>query len=127
MERKILIDTHVALWLTEGAQERFSERAKKLLRSLEINISPISLLELSLLFEIKRIKLTAEEIIHILKETIGLKIIDDSFEAISKAAISISWTRDPFDRLIVTQAKVKNLQLITKDQHILKHYKKAVW
>ncbi len=37
------------------------------------------------------------------------------------------WTRDPFDRLIVSHAKLKSATLITKDPHILKNYIKAVW
>ncbi len=127
METKVLIDTHVALWLLEGAADRLTERVKKLLNSSEVNISPISLLELSLLFEIQRVKLPPEEVIQILQDSINLKILDDSFEVINRAAIAVKWTRDPFDRLIVSQAKIRNMKLITKDRQILENYTHATW
>lgn len=127
METKVLIDTHVALWLLEGAVDLLTERAKKILNSSEVNISPISLLELSLLFEIQRVKLPPEEVIQILQDSINLKILDDSFEVINRAAIGVKWTRDPFDRLIVSQAKIRNMKLITKDRQILENYTHATW
>ncbi len=37
------------------------------------------------------------------------------------------WTRDPFDRLIVANAKAANASLVTKDERILKNYSRAVW
>jgi PIN domain nuclease of toxin-antitoxin system len=41
----------------------------------------------------------------------------------------VSWTRDPFDRLIVAQARCtrRSIALITKDRLIRRHFKGAVW
>ena len=41
--------------------------------------------------------------------------------------LGITWTRDPFDRIIVAQAKIRNSALVTRDREIRLHYSKAVW
>jgi PIN domain nuclease of toxin-antitoxin system len=41
--------------------------------------------------------------------------------------LDLSWTRDPFDRLVVSQAALADSILITRDRLILEHYPKAVW
>lgn len=42
-------------------------------------------------------------------------------------AISMDFTRDPFDRLITAHAALDNNLIITKDRRILKNYPGAVW
>ena len=42
-------------------------------------------------------------------------------------SVKETWTPDPFDRLIVAQARLLDASLITKDELIHKHYKKAIW
>ena len=37
------------------------------------------------------------------------------------------WVRDPFDRLIVAQAIANEAPLVTKDEKIRRHYRRAVW
>jgi len=41
--------------------------------------------------------------------------------------VSSEWTRDPFDRLIVAHAAANDARLLTKDEKIRRHYKRAVW
>jgi len=60
-------------------------------------------------------------------DRIGLKVCDKSLNTIVSGALNLSWTRDPFDRIIVANASVNNDILVTKDQNILKNYKKAMW
>ena len=62
-----------------------------------------------------------------LAETLGLRICDLPFRTIVDQALAESWTRDPFDRLIVANAKAAGAALITKDQRMHEHYKRAVW
>jgi PIN domain nuclease of toxin-antitoxin system len=42
-------------------------------------------------------------------------------------ALSETWARDPFDRLIVANARARDAVLVTKDERILRHYPLAVW
>ena len=46
--------------------------------------------------------------------------------ALITQALREKWTRDPFDRLIVANAKAAGAPLITKDERIRKHYRRAI-
>lgn len=123
----IYLDTHIVVWLYAGKVEKLSERAKELINEHEVFISPAVRLELQYLFEIQRITDEANEIIFDLSDRIGLKMCDKSFNTIVSSALNFSWTRDPFDRIIVATATIHHNILVTKDQNILKNYEKALW
>jgi PIN domain nuclease of toxin-antitoxin system len=84
-------------------------------------------LELQLLHEIGRVSVPAQEVITGLVGRIGLRISEAPFGRVVAIAQSLSWTRDPFDRLIVAQAMAENAPLLTKDRLIRQRYKKALW
>lgn len=121
------LDTNVIIWLAQGEVNLLSPQAKSLIESNDVFISPLVKLELEYLYEVKRIKLKSENIIQDLYEAIGLQMHNVPVSLLIENAISQKWTRDPFDRLITAHAQMENAFLITKDDHILKNYKKAVW
>jgi len=123
----IYLDTHIVVWLYAGHTQKFSQLAKELINEHEITISPIVRLELCYLHEISRVSEEANAIVTDLSSRIGLKVCHKNFEAIVNQATSFSWTRDPFDRIIVANASLGNNTLITKDQNILEHYPYARW
>ena len=123
----IYLDTHVVIWLYAGLAEQFSARARKLINQNELAISPIVSLEVQYLHEIGRITIASDAIISDLQERIGLQIDGASFATVVTQALALSWTRDPFDRMIVAQAQVGNAPLLTKDAAILSHFDAAVW
>jgi len=123
----IYLDTHVVVWLYAGKIEKLSEQAKELINSHEVIISPVVRLELQYLFEIQRVTDEANEIVFDLSDRIGLKMCDKSLNTIVSGALDLSWTRDPFDRIIVANAAINQNILVTKDQNILENYEKAMW
>jgi len=123
----IYLDTHVVVRLCAENRIKFSNSVENLIEKYEVSISAIVCLELQYLLEIKRIAAKPEKIISNLASSIGLKICDKNFNTIISKAMSLSWTRDPFDRIIVANAAINNSVLITKDQHILEHYENAKW
>jgi PIN domain nuclease of toxin-antitoxin system len=58
---------------------------------------------------------------------IGLQICDMTFRTVVDRALHETWGRDPFDRLIVANAKAASAPLATKDQRILQNYARALW
>ena len=53
---------------------------------------------------------------------------DLPFTVVSQAALAEGWTRDPFDRMIVAQAKANGFAwLVSSDGQIVKHYPRTVW
>ncbi len=123
----IYLDTHVVVWLYAGKVENLSEQAKELINDHEVIISQVVRLELQYLFEIQRITYEGNEIVFDLSDRIGLKMCGKSFNTIVNSALDFSWTRDPFDRIIVANAAINRNILVTKDQNILANYEKAMW
>ena len=86
------------------------------------------LLELEFLYEIKRIKRPARDIQRKVEYEMGVRLCDLPFPAIASAALDEKWTRDPFDRLIVANAKANGFAwLISADEEMRKHYPRTVW
>lgn len=123
----IYLDTHVVVWLYTGQVSKLNVQARDLINENPIYISAIVRLELQYLYEIQRITDEANEVLLDLSDRIGLKICDQSFNTIISEALKLSWTRDPFDRIIVANASLSSSILVTKDQHILENYGNARW
>jgi PIN domain nuclease of toxin-antitoxin system len=90
-----------------------------------LHISPMVQLELQYLFEIGRTSQPGAIVVQDLTQRIGLGISTASFSHVVTNASTLTWTRDPFDRLIVanglTNALVENLPLLTSDENIRAH------
>ena len=123
----IYLDTHAVVWLYAGLADKFNAPVRGLLNEQDIAISPIVRLELQFLHEIHRVADDADTIIADLASRIGLTIGNVDFNATISRALEISWTRDPFDRIIVANASLDNNILVSKDQNILSHYPFARW
>ena len=127
MASLIYLDTHVVAWLYAGQRDLLPKLARSLIEGNDLLISPMVALELEYLFEIKRVKDRAERVIEALRNEIGLAYCDLPFAAVAQAAWRETWTRDPFDRMIVAQARLRDVPLITKDRNIRKRFDEAVW
>ena len=123
----IYLDTHVVVWLYAGLVEKFSQPVRDLMNDLDIMISPIVRLELQYLFEIDKVTQDSDTTVTDLVNRIGLRISDVDFNAVVRDALELSWTRDPFDRVIVANAGLDDSILVSKDQAILEHYPHARW
>lgn len=62
-----------------------------------------------------------------LEQDLGLRICRLPFGSVVQNALGQKWTRDPFDRLIVANAKASGARLITKEERIRRHYSFAIW
>lgn len=123
----IYLDTHVIVWLYAGLVNKFSPAAKQLINDNELRISPIVRLELQYLAKIQRLTTGADLIVADLSQRVGLTLCDQPFDGVVGHAMTLTWTQDPFDRLIVAQAGLHGDVLLSKDQRILAHYSHARW
>ena len=123
----IYLDTHVVAWLYAGELELLPASVRDLLEAEELLISPMVELELQYLFECGRTALPGRVVVDALAGEIGLARCGLPFGQVVAEALGQAWTRDPFDRLIVAQARARRLPLLTRDQTILDHYDDAVW
>lgn len=122
------IDTQVAIWLNEANLAKLSRKALSVLQGADVRISPMAVVELEYLYEIGRIIVKPQEILVKLGAEIGLTVCDHPFPAIAEMALGETWTRDPFDRIIVAHARSNGAApLLTKDERIRAHYRNARW
>ena len=127
MAALIYLDTHVVVWLYAGRVEQIPERARNAIRENELLISPMVLLELQYLHEIGRVSELPGAVIEALEEELGLRMCEVPFSQVARRALEQSFTRDPFDRLIVSQAALRGLPLVTKDRMIHENYSESIW
>ena len=109
----ILLDTNAVIWL-----DRSHKRVRALARSSSrLLVSPATLLELQMLEESGKLRLRS-----------GIRgvIESDRWDVDEPAALQWfehaaeeSWTRDPFDRLIVAHARLRRVRLASGDGAIL--------
>jgi PIN domain nuclease of toxin-antitoxin system len=115
-EAVILLDTNALLWMLSGHR-----RARPLTRLPRLYISPASLLEVQMLIEIGRGRLVrGKSVSDIARDPRWVQDeppAGDWFEV----ATDVSWTRDPFDRLIVAHARVRRWKLATGDSALAEH------
>lgn len=122
---KILLDTHMLIWLLNG-DPMLPSKARELILcgGNEIYCSVISLWEI----EIKRIKNpgsishSAREVANLCKRS-GYKIIKLKDESIYKLGNlsrpeSEPLHKDPFDKMLICQAESENMSLLTHDSLI---------
>lgn len=114
----LFLDTHVALWL-------YAEPAliPKGMRS-EIDNAE---LEISFLHEIGRLTDDHEGVLGTLHRDVHLQVETDGWTRAAEIANHLSWTRDPFDRVITAHAICYNTPLCTQDRTIRNHYARAFW
>ena len=57
----------------------------------------------------------------------GLVLSNAPFAAVVNQARALTWTRDPFDRLIAGAALADGAGLVTADRQILENLPGAIW
>ena len=122
---KILVDTQIFLWIFLEPK-RFKTAARSFVedtKNHQFYLSHVSSWEISIKYGIKKIKLPKppEELIQEL-----LFVSDYSHLPISLSHIfgvhSLPLIhRDPFDRLIISQAKTEDMTLLTADKELAKY------
>ena len=123
----ILLDTHVLVWLYGGERSRIPAAVQQRLNLEQLGLSPFVQLELAYLYEVGRVRSSAQAVIDELGTRLELVVADVAAAAVCSEAIGLTWTRDPFDRLLAAHATVMSLPLVTKDETILQHVPLAWW
>jgi PIN domain nuclease of toxin-antitoxin system len=123
----IYLDTHVVAWLYAGLTARLPLAARDLLNDNDLYISPMVILELHYLYDIGRTTAPGDDVVRDLSPRIGLRVCGEPFPHIIAQAAEQVWTRDPFDRIIVGHAALRQRFLVTKDLTIREHYLHAFW
>jgi PIN domain nuclease of toxin-antitoxin system len=127
---KYLLDTHAFLWFV-SEDNRLSSKAQSIIINSqnEVYFSAVSAWEISIKIRLGR--LTIEED---LEPFIIKQLAENNFSTLSITIFHSIYTsklpnihKDPFDRMIVAQAQVEDLSIISKDKNIKKYSVPVVW
>jgi PIN domain nuclease of toxin-antitoxin system len=84
-------------------------------------VSPIALLEIQLLSEIGKLDL-APGFHDAVRSDPRFELDDPPSASLVERAIPLSWTRDPFDRLLAAHSEVRRSPMISVDEEILDNH-----
>ncbi|MGI8575308.1 MAG: type II toxin-antitoxin system VapC family toxin [Egibacteraceae bacterium] len=115
------------VWLYAGEMRHIPMGARRRLEHDRLAISPMVALELAYLHEAGRLTVAGHELVAALAPALDLRTAVTPFAAVVQEAVGLSWTRDPFDRLITAQAAVEGTVLLTADESIRAHAPHALW
>jgi PIN domain nuclease of toxin-antitoxin system len=126
---KCLLDTHTYLWWL-SRPELVSQRVKDIISNdvNEIFVSVATFWELAIKSSIGKITLSKD--VHCLATELpedGLVLIPIKPEHCSAVAKLPFHHRDPFDRMLLAQALVENLTLLTRDNELQSYPVRVVW
>jgi PIN domain nuclease of toxin-antitoxin system len=130
---KYIIDTHTFIWFTEGSLE-LSSRAKSIIsdKNNQIYLSIGSLWEISIKTALGKLEVLADYEL-IIDDVIGndIEILPINFAHTVIQNKLPFLHRDPFDRIIASQAIVENIDLISIDEifdsYFNNQFVKRIW
>lgn len=123
----IHLDTHVLVWVLAGEHARLPAPVRRILDTERLAVSPLVELELTYLHEVGRISAPAREVLAELSASLELVVSTAPLELVVAHAAALTWTRDPFDRMIAGNALADGAALLTADRRIRKHLPSARW
>jgi len=126
---RVLLDTHAFLWFMAG-DARLSQKAREAMsdEKAELFLSAVSVWEMAIKTALGRLQLPLPVADYVAEK------IRDGFQV-----MPIDWVhaaavqklpfhhRDPFDRLIIAQAQVEKLPLVSGDRLFRKYNIQLVW
>lgn len=119
--RKILLDTQIWLW-SILIPEKLGDEGRTMIEDAEndLFLSAASSWEISIKYKLGRLILPEPPEVFILQRLIRDNIKPLSVEHHHACRVSIlpDIHRDPFDRIIIAQAQIEQLLLITADQQM---------
>ena len=111
---RLLLDTHILLWFLNGSA-RLSPPARQMIANPQhtVFVSTVSMWEIWLKQSLGKLKIPLD---------FESRMADESFESLPLSAAHarevarLPWLhRDPFDRMLIAQARISSLKLVTAD------------
>jgi PIN domain nuclease of toxin-antitoxin system len=113
---KVLLDTHFVVWIATGSDRLAA--FPWIERYRPWGVSPVTLLEIQFLSEIRRIELQNPQFTDALSQDSRFVIDEVPLVPLIRRAMELTWTRDPFDRLIAAHSATRRVPLCTTDRTI---------
>ncbi|MBV5261297.1 type II toxin-antitoxin system VapC family toxin [Synechococcus moorigangaii CMS01] len=126
---QVLLDTHISLWYIEGDQ-KLSQSLREVIEFLadDLYLSITSLWEIAIKVNLGKLQLDCGfSKLESILDSINIKLLDITFQDLEIYRDLPLHHRDPFDRLIIAQAKHHNYSLVSKDVIFKKYDVPLIW
>lgn len=128
---KLLVDTHAALWWLAD-DRRLSTAAREALTGAEEPLLGAgTLFEVSIKASLGKLEAPEEWAEELLAEGFGLLGISiahaRAYRELPYVEVGGKSLRDPFDRLLVAQAEVERVPIVSRDPGIVAHGGATIW
>jgi len=128
----LLLDTHVWLWMEEGADAEVSAACKEVVveaaRGSGLRVSALSVWEIAMLDAMGRIALTREcgAWVSMALAAPGVQLAPlDPAVAIASTRLPGGFRSDPVDQILVATSRVLGWPLVTRDRRILDYARRG--
>jgi PIN domain nuclease of toxin-antitoxin system len=115
----LLLDTHVVLWWLTDARELSDDPKQQLDDEPAVHLSPATVWEITIKQSIG--KLTDPENLPEIVIDAGFRLLPITAEHPIVAGRLPLLHRDPFDRMLIVQARCEGLTLVTRDPQIRRY------
>jgi len=127
---RFLLDTHTLLWCF-NASPSLSPRARRLIENggNELLVSAASAWEIATKVRLGKLS-TGEELVADLDRylnQLGCDALPISLEHAVRAGALPGEHRDPFDRMLIAQAQMENLPIISNDRIFDAYHVRRIW
>jgi PIN domain nuclease of toxin-antitoxin system len=127
---RALLDTHSFPWFI-GGSERLSQRARELIEARQnvLMVSIASLWEIAIKHSLGKLELERPfaELIPAELHRQQIRVLGVELAHLTELVRLPLHHRDPFDRLIVAQARAENLPLISVDEALDRYEVERLW
>ena len=111
---RVLLDTHLLLWAL-SQPSKLSPSTRKQILAAEVYVSAASIWEVSIKSALGKLAAKASDVLAEI-EPAGFTLLPISGEHAAKVAELPMPHKDPFDRMLVAQASVEPMLLLTNDE-----------
>lgn len=122
---RLLVDSHVLLWFVEGNRKRISPAMRERIEAAAATVSIASLWEIAIKSGLG--KLRAPDDLPERVEQLGFELLAVTPEHAWRVRSLPLHHRDPFDRLLIAQAQVERLPIVTADTAVDAYDVDVIW
>lgn len=127
---KLIVDTHTLVWMLHDSPE-LSQRVRVLVRDRgnDVLLSVASAWELSVKYALGKVdlRLPYRQFIDGAIRNLRLTLLQVTIDHLDRVAVLHHHHRDPFDRLLVAQALVEGVPLLSRDSALDAYGVERVW
>jgi PIN domain nuclease of toxin-antitoxin system len=128
---RLLLDSQVLLWFLVGADDVFPAPVRDMIEDphSHVVVSVASQWELMIKSMAGKLQFpdAAERFLIAMPKELGFRVLDVQPRHVAALAELPQIHRDPFDRMLVAQALVEDLDLVTDDEVVRRYPVRTMW